>query len=156
MNREEALDKLRRYCVYQDRCHQEVRTKLLSLKIYGDWLEEVMSELIEEGYLNDERYAKNYARGKFRIKGWGKVRITRELKFRKISDYCIRKAMQEIDDEGDYEETLIRHIEKYVDLRKTRITKLLLRQKAYAHGISKGFESYLVIKVLDSISSLQK
>lgn len=156
MTKEEALDKLQRYCSYQDRCHQEVRTKLLSLKIYGDWLEEVMSDLIQEGYLNDERFAKNYARGKFRIKGWGKVRITRELKFRKISDYCIRKAMIEIDEEGGYEETLVNHIEKYIDLREAKMIKPLLKQKAYAHGISKGFESYLVTKVLASITSLQK
>lgn len=152
MTKEEALDKLQRYCSYQDRCHQEVRTKLLSLKIYGDWLEEVMSDLIQEGYLNDERFAKNYARGKFRIKGWGKVRITRELKFRKISDYCIRKAMAEIDEEGQYEETLQKHLEKYLQLRKTKMVKPLLRQKLYAHGISKGFESHLVTKTINTMS----
>ena len=76
MTKEEALDKMQRYCGYQDRCHQEVRTKLLTLKIYGDLLEEIMSDLISEGYLNEERFARNYARGKYRIKGWGKIKLT--------------------------------------------------------------------------------
>lgn len=156
MTKEEALDKLQRYCSYQDRCHQEVRTKLLSLKIYGDWLEEVMSDLIQEGYLNDERFAKNYARGKFRIKGWGKVRITKELKARRISDYCIKKAMTEIDEEGGYEETLIKHIKKYVELRKTKMIKPLLKQKTYAHAISKGFESYIVTRTINDMTIFKK
>lgn len=144
MNKEEAIVKLQRYCTYQDRCHEEVRSKLLSIKIYGDWLEEVMSELIEQGYLNDERFAKNYARGKFRIKGWGKVRIIRELKLRKISDYCIKKAMIEVDEEGGYEDTLRTHLEKYISLRKDKYDKYTLRKKAFAQGISKGFEIHLI------------
>jgi len=154
MTREEALEKLKRYCAYQDRCHQEVRTKLLSLKIYGDWLEEVMSDLIQDGYLNDERFAKNYARGKYRIKGWGKVKITQALKARRISEYCIRQAMKEIDEEGGYLETLQGHLEKYVHLRKQKLEKPVLMKKAYAHGISKGFESNLVRQELSSIASL--
>jgi len=65
------LEKLRRYCAYQDRCHQEVRQKLLSLKMYGDDLEEIITELINEDFLNEERYAQSFARGKFRMKKWG-------------------------------------------------------------------------------------
>lgn len=144
---------MQRYCAYQDRCHQEVRSKLISIKIFGDWLEEVMSELIQDGYLNDERFAKNYARGKFRVKGWGKVRILRELKFRKISDYCIKKAMLEIDEEGGYEETLLNHLEKYIRLREEKYDFYTLKTKTYAHGISKGFESPLVSQHVSELFS---
>ena len=96
MTKLEALKKLQKYCAYQDRCHQEVRSKLLDLGIYGDDLENVMVELIEENFLNEERFARSYARGKFRIKKWGKVRILRELKQRQISAYCIRKGMEKL------------------------------------------------------------
>ena len=150
MTQEEALEKLRRYCAYQDRCHQEVRSKLLSLKIYGQWLEEIMSDLISEGYLNEERFARNFARGKFRIKGFGKVRITNELKARRISDYCIRKAMKEVDEEGGYEETLQNHIEKFLDQRKEKYDVPLLRKKAFAHGVNKGFEVPLILNAINS------
>ena len=151
MTKEEALDKMQRYCAYQDRCHQEVRSKLLSLKIYGDWLEEIMTELIKEGYLNEERFARNYARGKFRIKGWGKQRITRELKSRAISDYCIRKAMEEVDEEGGYEDQLRQHLQKYYESRKEKYAAPLLRKKLYAHGIAKGYESVLINQIIESL-----
>ncbi len=151
MTKEEALDKLKRYCSYQDRCHQEVRSKILSLKIYGDWLEEIMSELIQEDYLNEERFARNYARGKFRIKGWGKVRIVNELRKRKISDYCIRKAVQEVDEEGQYLKMLLTHLSKYRELRKDKIAPLRLKQLMYAHGIRKGFEPGTVNQAIQSL-----
>jgi regulatory protein len=72
VSKEDALKKLQRYCAYQDRCHQEARRKLLDLGIYGDDLEEIISELISDNFLNEERFARSFARGKFRIKGWGK------------------------------------------------------------------------------------
>lgn len=109
---EEALDKLQRYCVYQDRCHQEVRTKLLELKVYGDKLEEVMSALIEENFLNEERFARSYVRGKYKIKRWGKSKILLELKRRKISAYCIKKGMSEIE-EDVYLENIQYSLRKY-------------------------------------------
>lgn len=151
MTKEEALDRIQRYCAYQDRCHQEVRTKLLSLKIYGDWLEEIMSELIKQDFLNEERFAKNYARGKFRIKGWGKVRIVSELKKRRISEYCIRKALDEIDKEGEYLTTLKEHLSKYFAIRKQKDNPSQLRKNLYAHGIRKGFEPTLVNDVIKSL-----
>ncbi|MBK8342084.1 MAG: RecX family transcriptional regulator [Bacteroidetes bacterium] len=100
-----ALNKLRHYCAYQERCHEEVRTKLLSLKIYGEGLEAIINKLIEDDFLNEERFAKAYAGGKFRMKKWGRGKIVQGLKLRKISDYCIKKAMLEID-ESDYQKTL--------------------------------------------------
>ncbi len=102
----EALQKLQRYCAYQDRCHSEVRSKLLDLGIYGDELEEIIAELITDNFLNEERFARSYARGKFNIKKWGRHRIKQELKRRQITDYCLRKAMEEIE-ETDYLNTCL-------------------------------------------------
>jgi len=148
---EEAIVKMQRYCSYQDRCHQEVRYKLVALKVYGDQLEEVMSQLIQDGYLSDERYARSYARGKYRMKKWGRLRIQRELKSKQISNYCIKKALEEIDDEGDYEETLMEIIEKYYAQRIGKYESYILRQKTYKHALSKGFESELIAKKLEKL-----
>ena len=98
ISKADALTRLQRYCAYQDRCHQEVRNKLLELGIFGDDLEEIIYDLIQENFLNEERYARSFARGKFRIKKWGRNRIRQELKMRNISDYCLRKAMTEIEE----------------------------------------------------------
>ena len=144
-----ALQKLMHYCAYQERCHQEVRSKLLSLEIYGDDLEEIIAELITENFLNEERFAIAYAGGKFRMKKWGKIRIKQELKRRKISDYCIKKAMQEIDEEG-YMEGLYALIEKK---RKTEkeTNEFKLKGRLAKYAMSKGFESYLVWQALKDI-----
>ena len=69
---DKALQKLQRYCAYQDRCHQEVRAKLLSLGVYGDEMEEIIVSLIEDKFLDEERFARSFARGKFRLKQWGR------------------------------------------------------------------------------------
>ena len=139
---EEALLKLQRYCVYQDRCHKEVRTKLISLGIYGDDLEEVIVELISDNFLNEERFARSYARGKFRMKRWGKIRIRRELKFRGISAYCLKKAMEEIDD-TEYTNTIFTLFEKKD--RTLREKDFYKRQtKIGQYVIGRGFESFLV------------
>lgn len=144
-----ALQKMMHYCAYQERCHQEVRSKLITLEIYGDDLEEIIAELITENFLNEERFAKAYAGGKFRVKKWGKVRIRQELKKRKISDYCIKKAMQEIDEEG-YEAGLYTLIEKKRKTEKEK-NEFILKGKLAKYAISKGFESHLVWQVLTDI-----
>ncbi len=144
-----ALQKLMHYCAYQERCHQEVRSKLISLEIYGDDLEEIIAELITENFLNEERFAKTYAGGKFRLKKWGKIRIRQELKKRKISDYCIKKAMQEIDEES-YMEGLYKVIEKK---RKTEkeTNEFKLKGRLAKYAMSKGFEAHLVWQALKDI-----
>ena len=142
----DALEKLKKYCAYQDRCHQEVRTKLINLRIFGDDLEEIIIELIAENFLNEERFARSFARGKFRMRQWGMVRIKNELKFRKISDYCIRKAMTEID-EQEYYKTLEEVIQK-----KARQTKesdsFKAKNKIAKYAIGRGFESEKVWHVV--------
>ena len=98
---EEAKRALERYCVYQDRCHQEVRKKLLEMRMIPDAIDIVIGHLIEHNFLNEERFAKAFARGKFNHKSWGKQRIVRELKQRQISAPNIKTALLEISEE-DY------------------------------------------------------
>ena len=137
-----ALKKLQKYCAYQDRCHQEVRSKLLDLKIYGEDLEDIIVSLIEDNYLNEERFACSYARGRFRMKQWGRVRIKQELKRRKISAYCLKKAMAEIEEE-EYLKTLEHLLKKKNKvLREPNIFKRKAKLATFVVG--KGYEASLV------------
>lgn len=95
----QALEKAQRWCALQERCHSETRAKLFSWGIREEEAEGVISQLIAEGFLNEERFARAYARGKFRMKQWGRVKIIHGLKQKKISPYCIRKGLEEIDEE---------------------------------------------------------
>ena len=135
-------NKLRHYCAYQERCHEEVRTKLLSLKIYGNNLEEIINKLIEDDFLNEERFAKAYAGGKFRIKKWGRGKIINELKKRKVSAYCINKAMLEIGQE-DYLLTLNKLVSVTLKKYKTN-NNFETKNKVTRYLISRGYESELV------------
>lgn len=146
-----ALEKLQKYCAYQDRCHQEVRWKLLELGMYGDDLEEIIADLIMENFLNEERFARSYARGKFRMKGWGKMKITRELKQRQVSAYCIKKGLSEIDNEI-YEQKLHQLLEKK---NKTLRDKNIFtrRKKLFNYAYQKGYESFLIQSCLEDLTS---
>lgn len=132
------LKKLQKYCAYQDRCHQEVRTKILEYKVYGDELEEIISDLISENYLNEERFAQSYARGKFRMKKWGRNKILLELKRRKVSAYCIKKGMKEIDEE-EYEKTIIELTKKKWDTLSGH--EAIKRKKVFEYCYRKGYEA---------------
>ncbi len=148
----EALQKLQRYCAYQDRCHQEVRSKLLDLGIYGDTLEEIIVELITEKFLDEERYARSYARGKFRIKRWGRNRIKRELKAKGVTDYCIRKGLTEIDEE-EYGHALVDIINKKSEALRQKESNVFLRNKKVAeYAMSRGYEGDLVWEVVRSLA----
>ncbi|MEN0005688.1 MAG: regulatory protein RecX [Bacteroidota bacterium] len=151
LTKNEALAKLQRYCVYQDRCHQEVRSKLIELGVYGDTLEEIMAELITENFLNEERFAKSFVRGKFRMKKWGRNRILQELKLRAISKYCIKKGMEEIE-EAEYKATLQSVLsKKYESLAKEE--DIFKRKTKTAHyAIRRGFESHLVWELVKKIA----
>lgn len=108
---EQALQKAKHYCGYQERCHQEVKEKLYGMGLYKTQVEQLISQLIEEDYLNEERFSLQFAGGKFRMKGWGRNRIQNELKQRQVSDYCIKKALKEITD-ADYQATIEKLAEK--------------------------------------------
>lgn len=136
------------YCKYQERCHQEVHSKLYDLGCNAAEAGNYIARLIDDGALNEERFAIAYARGKFRIHQWGKLKIKQQLKFRRVTDYCIRKALAGIDSEA-YERTLVKLTEKKLaDLRKEPNQKIR-EFKAYKYLIQKGYERDLVIEIIN-------
>ena len=138
---EEAKRRMERYCAYQERCHKEVTTKLRQMRMIPEAIDVIVAYLIEENFLNEERFARSYARGKFRFKKWGRVRITRELKFRDISRYNIACAMEEIED--DYEEVFDTLAEKKANtITEKNIQKA--RRKLADYLLYKGWESSMV------------
>ncbi len=142
IDKKTALLKAADYCAYQERSQQEVRDKLYGYGLHHDEVEENISELITQGYINEERFAKAYAGGKFRVKGWGKRKILQGLKQHRISEYCIKKGMLEIDPD-DYFETLMKHVEKKKPSIKTD-SEYILKGKLTQHLIMKGFEMDLI------------
>ena len=117
LTKEQALQKLKHYCAYQERCHSEVKEKLYSLGIWKKDQDEIFATLIEENYLNEERFAIAYAGGKFRINQWGRVKIRLALKQKQVIEYCIKKALREID-EKTYRKTLEKlATKKYASLK---------------------------------------
>jgi regulatory protein len=140
--RQEALLKISSYCAYQERTQQEVRDKLYGYGLHKDVVEELISRLITENFINEERFAKSYAGGKFRIKKWGKVKIREALKFKGISEYCIKKGLQEIGDE-DYRLSLQSLIEKRAEKEKEK-NEYKRKHKISQYLIAKGYEADLV------------
>ena len=134
------------YCAYQERTQQEVRDKLYNLGLFRDEVEEVLTQLITENFVNEERFAKTYARGKFHLKRWGKLKIMFELKRRKISPYCVKKAMLEIPEE-EYEKVLDQLIEQKA--RDYSGNDYTTKNKIARYLINKGYESDLVWKALN-------
>ncbi len=152
MTREDALKKLERYCDYQDRCHQEVRYRLLKEKVFGDDLEWVITALIDSGHLNEERYARSLVRGKFRIKGWGRVRIGQELKRREIGDYIRRKAMEEID-ETAYLSMLEQLLEKRKNQLPADLSLLTVLEDLRKYVLRKGYEWEIIERMLSTMQA---
>jgi len=115
----EAIKKMERYCVYQERCHKDIKEKLATMKLIPEAKEKIILHLLEHNFLNEERFAKSFARGKFRMKKWGKQRIIRELKYKQISEYCIKTALKEIP-ENEYLEVFHQLAEKkFAAIRET-------------------------------------
>jgi len=138
----EALAKIQRYCAYQERSHKEVKNKLYEYGLYASQVDEILSRLITDGFLNEERFAKAYAGGKFRIKKWGKLKIKNELEFLGLTKNCIQRGLNEIEP-SDYTKTVKQLIKK-----KSAETKeenpFKKRDKVARFVISKGYESELV------------
>jgi regulatory protein len=150
----EALQKIEYFCSYQERCHEEVVAKLRSMKMESEEIDTIMVHLIAENFLNEERFASSFARGKHRIKHWGKIRITNELKFKKITQSLINKALQEITPE-EYLNTFHTLAERHWE--SVRETNALKKRKKFCDFLlRKGFESNLVydkVKELESSTS---
>ncbi len=143
---DEIQKKLEYYCVYQDRCHQEVEKKIKQYQLIPAAREKILLHLMQHDFLNEERFSKSYARGKFRIKNWGKQRIVRELTVKNISSYNIKTALKEIPDH-EYIATL----EKIASLKNNSITEensFKRKQKLYQYLYRKGYESNLIQEVI--------
>ncbi|MEO9965373.1 MAG: regulatory protein RecX [Reichenbachiella sp.] len=143
---EEAKLKAANFCAYQERSQKEVRNKLYNLGLYPDEVEDVLADLITDNYINEERFAKAYVGGKFRVKKWGRKKILLGLGPYDLSAYCIKKGLAEID-EDDYLMTLEEIvIKKSESLHESDNFKK--RNKVATHAIYKGFESDLVWEVV--------
>lgn len=150
MNRE-VLIKAANFSAYQERTHKEVRNKLYELEVFGDESEAIITWLIENNYLNEERFARLFVGSKFRQKKWGRIKIRQELKMRGVSDYCLKAGMSEIDAD-DYVVTLQEIItKKSKDIKDSN--KLIIKQKLVRFALSKGFEQDLVF---DAVSQFLK
>lgn len=142
----DALRKAASFCAYQERTQQEVRKRLDAWDIYGEDAEEIIAELITQGYLSEERFATAFAGGKFRIKGWGKRKITQELAQRGITGYNLNKALADIKPE-DYRSKLTDLLDK--KRRQVRDDNpLIVKQKLARYALSKGYEPALIWDVL--------
>lgn len=132
-------EKARRFCAYQERTHQQLRDKLYSWGLHKTDVEKLIMQMIEEGYLNEERFALAFASGKFRINRWGKKKIEAALRQKKISEYCIRKALSSIDDK-EVSQSASKIAEKYFSKLKEKDLKKR-KYKTIAHLISKGYDA---------------
>jgi regulatory protein len=146
---DELQKKMEYYCVYQDRCHQEVERKMTEYQLIPEAKEKILLHLMQHNFLNEERFSKSFARGKFRIKNWGKQRIVRELKIKNISSYNIKTALKEIDDE-----LYIKTIEKIAASKNNTIKESNLfkkKKKIYDYLYRKGYESSLIQETISKL-----
>ncbi len=139
----QALPKIKQFCAYQERCHSEVKEKLYNYGLGKNDVEEIISKLIEDNYLNEERFAIHFAGGKFRIKQWGKIKIRYELKQKQVSEYCIKKALAAIND-SDYQRTLGKLAVQKIKSLKGEKNIFSKRKKLQDHLRLKGYEGDLV------------
>ncbi|MGB4773458.1 MAG: regulatory protein RecX [Chitinophagaceae bacterium] len=155
LSKEEALQKLRHYCAYQERCHQEVKEKLYSFGLYRDDVDQAISILIEENYLNEERFACAFVGGYFRSKHWGRVKIMHALKQKGVSAYCIKKGMQEIDEDA-YNKTIRDLVEKKMEqLKGEGLQAYQKKFKVSQYMMQRGFETPLVQAALADLAGGQ-
>ena len=153
LTKEQALQKLKQYCAYQERCHREVKEKLYALGVWKRDHDEIIATLIEENYLNEERFAIAYAGGKFRIKGWGRVKIKYELKQKRVSEYCIKKALKQIDESNYIDKLTKLAIEKYQSLKGEQY--LIRKKKTIDYLVGRGFELDLINFLISELSPTQ-
>lgn len=148
---EKATQKIKYYCGYQERSHAETRDKLYSFGLYKSEVESLLSQMIEEDYLNEERFALAFAGGKFRMKNWGRVKIKNELLQKQVSTWSLKKALSSIP-EGDYIKTLRKlatakaltlRSEKNIFTKKTKLRNYLMQ---------KGYEPNLIMEVVNEIT----
>lgn len=145
----QALQKMRQFCGYSERCHSDVVKKLFDLSVWQKYHDEIIATLIEENYVNEERYAKAFVGGHFRQKQWGRNKIKQQLKLKNISLYCIKKAMQEID-EKEYEGVLQKLFTQKWDSLKSEKNRFIKMKKTSDYLLQKGFEADLINNLFKS------
>jgi regulatory protein len=144
----QALQSIKQFCAYQDRSHWEVKNRLYSFGLNSSEVDTIISELIQEDYLNEERFARSFARGKFRMKQWGRIKIKYELKQQQVSEYCIRKGLTEIDD-VEYEKTLNNLIEQKTKSLKGEKNIFVKKRKLLDYLLQKGYERDVVLSTIN-------
>ncbi|KQS36733.1 regulatory protein RecX [Pedobacter sp. Leaf194] len=146
LDKKQALAKAESFCVYQERSQKEVRYKLVEWGMRGDELEEILTELILNNFLNEERFAKSYASGKFNIKKWGRIKIKQGLKLKGVPDKLLQKALYSLDDD-DYMRTLENlAVKKANTLGESNALKRKMKLMTYLQG--RGFENDLILLAL--------
>jgi regulatory protein len=142
----EATARIYHYCAYQERSHREVKMKLRSFGLTTAQADDVLAQLITEGFLNEERFAKAFAGGKFRMKQWGRLKIENELKAHGLTARCIAAGLKEID-ATDYRKTAEKVLEKKL-CESAGLSSFAQKKKAAAFAIAKGYEPDLVWQIL--------
>lgn len=145
---DEIKMKLVNYCVYQDRCHAEVEQKMREFLLIDEAKAEILLYLMNENYLNEERFTRSYIRGKFYIKHWGKTKIKIHLKQKQISDKLINLCFDEID-EDDYNKTIRRIYHDYYD-KQSGLKEYQRKAKTIKYLMSRGFEYEKIIDNFDN------
>ena len=149
LSKEQALEKIKHYCSYQERSHSEVKTKLYSYFLRKNEVEEIISQLIEDSYLNEERFAIRFAGGKFRIKHWGRKKIQYELRQKGVNNFIISIALREIDEES-YLITLQKLAQAKWNSLKSE-NSISRQSKTNAYLLQKGYEQSLISEVIISM-----
>lgn len=145
----EATVKLMQYCAYRDRCHKEVEEKLAELRMIPAAKEQIIIQLMQEDFLNEERFARSFVRGKFRIKKWGKIKITQELKSKEVSTPIIKLGLTEIDQQ--------KYIATLYDIAEKKLTQIKepnpykKKRKLIEFLLRRGYESVLVYDVVNEV-----
>ena len=147
---EQSLPKIKQYCAYQERCHMEVREKLYSFGLHKNEVDEIISTLITENYLNEERFAIHFAGGKFRMKQWGKIKIKQALKNKQVSEYCIRKALKEIDN-NEYRKAFFKLAEQKLKTLKTEKNIFIKKRKLQDFLMQKGYEREMITDAIKNM-----
>jgi len=150
----EAIHKIEHFCAYQERCHEEVVQKLRSMKMDPDEIDTILVHLISDNFLNESRFACSFARGKHRIKFWGKIRIVNELKFRKITQYNINLALKEISTE-EYLSSFHTVAERQWETI-SETNNLKKRKKFCDYLLRKGFESNIIYEKVKDLENLKE
>lgn len=147
---QQALQKIKHYCAYQERSHSEVKTKLYDAGLYSKEVDQIIATLIEENYLNEERFAISFAGGHFHTKQWGRIKIKYQLKLKQVSEYCIKKALKTID-EDDYLKTLNKLFTEKLKTLKGEKNIFIKKRKLQDFLLQKGFETDLIRELISKI-----